>query len=752
MYTFEEFLAAVIKRIDGAEPGDVHYCPIANASLDSKQYRRQLLDAIREPNPDKVLELIMESNKENAMTLRTLNDECKAVALRQKQRRDRIFEEYCLRCSIKNILKGILACRSNCFCKAACYCWSLCKQCCKDEQQSTEDHIEEEKQWIEILSNPLYISLEWLWRIYSKSSREVSREGGDSIGPTTDPSTSRVNRGSDEYQMAGIQQNENSLHVGNENEDENQDVIASALRDSHLLEMIAGNDLHQHKGEYEKRANEVEEFAMAVVEGSTRKQLIDIMDTKGDGCLKQDESWNFSQSLSLLKIAADEKRKKFVASAKCESILNEVVYFGCPSWQKMDRKRKILWSFLVQLPFLFFSLMWIPYTFYRALKDCPCCDQCELKGWKFIRRQFEHPYSKFVNHTLFYMVFLGFLMAASFEDTFGRTPTGLEWIDWVILAFVVGLLIQEFLAAIREGFFVYFSKWWNVVDAVIIFLFVVSFVVWLSAYAHFGKKWRPEKNAFIFADLFFSSAIIISFFHLTHIFQVDSVLGPLQLSLYKMLRDVWKFLLLFLVLYLSFSTGLAKMYSYYVASQVELQRQNMTHYEKTHHFASHWNTFSSLFWLLLGIYNEEKLIVKDPSFVAMSITGQIFMIVYVVCMVVVALNMLIAMMNNSYERIMDNSVDIWRFSRARMWLEFIDKGNVIPSPLNVPYYILKVMINVILLIVKTKCCCICNCEKGGKCKTLAEEDRMKKMQRLVVKFLEDRYIRKKKEGESQSTE
>ena len=67
--------------------------------------------------------------------------------------------------------------------------------------------------------------------------------------------------------------------------------------------------------------------------------------------------------------------------------------------------------------------------------------------------------------------------------------------------------------------------------------------------------------------------------------QVDSVLGPLQLSLYKMLGNVWEFLLLFLVLHLSFATGLAKMYSYYVASQLELHRQNMTHYEETHYFA-----------------------------------------------------------------------------------------------------------------------------------------------------------------------
>ncbi|XP_015778813.1 PREDICTED: short transient receptor potential channel 4-like isoform X2 [Acropora digitifera] len=709
---FEVFLAAVKKEIDEAEPGDVHYCPLqavgtgtTDASLDSQQYRRQLLDAIRKQNPDKVLELIMKSNKENAKTLRTLNDECRAVALRQKLRS----------CCIKRLWNSVSACIENC----------CGKQCCKDEQQPTEDHIEEEKQWIEILSNPLYISLEWLWRIYSKSGRKESTEGRCSTKPTTQSSTSVEIELSDEEEN-GKNQDQDAYALkpsdarvstcpkdeGKANEDENQDVIASALRDSHLLEMIAGNDLHQHKDEYEKRANEVEEFAVAVVEGSTREQLIDVMDTKGDGCLKQKKPWNFSQSLSLLKIAADEKRKKFVASAKCESILNEVVYFGCASWQKMDRKRKILWSFLVQLPFLFFSLMWIPYAFYLALKDCPCCNHRESECWKFIRRQFEHPYSKFVNHTISYMVFLGFLITASVEDTFGRTWFGLEWIDWVIIAFVVGLLIQELLAANREGVLVYLSKWWNVVDAVIIILFVVAFMV-------------------------------------------DSVLGPLQLSLYKMLRDVWKFLLLFLVLHLSFSTGLVKMYNYYVASQVELQRQNMRHYgEKTHHFASYRNTLSTLFWLLLGIYDEEKVMVKDPSFEAMSIAGQIFMIVYVVCMVIVALNMLIAMMNESYERIRDNSVDIWRFSRARMWLEFIDKGNVIPSPLNVPYYILKGMSNLFLVTVRTKCCCLCQCkcEKGGKCKTLAEEDRMKILQRLVVKFLEDRYIRKKKEGESQSTE
>ena len=110
-----------------------------------------------------------------------------------------------------------------------------------------------------------------------------------------------------------------------------------------------------------------------------------------------------------------------------------------------------------------------------------------------------------------------------------------------------------------------------------------------------GSQVNASEALFFVFSFFFSNpgssqfgnhrALMTMHISFLFVWQVDSVLGPLQLSLYKMLGNVWEFLLLFLVLHLSFATGLAKMYSYYVASQVEIHRQNMTHYEKTHHFA-----------------------------------------------------------------------------------------------------------------------------------------------------------------------
>ena len=43
-----------------------------------------------------------------------------------------------------------------------------------------------------------------------------------------------------------------------------------------------------------------------------------------------------------------------------------------------------------------------------------------------------------------------------------------------------------------------------------------------------------------------------------------------------MLKDVGRFLFIYLLLYLSFATGVVKVYSFYVTSQIELQKQNMT--------------------------------------------------------------------------------------------------------------------------------------------------------------------------------
>ena len=156
-----------------------------------------------------------------------------------------------------------------------------------------------------------------------------------------------------------------------------------------------------------------------------------------------------------------------------------------------------------------------------------------------------------------------------------------------MLVFVVGQFLQVAFKSRRQGFLNYISKWWNVVDTLIVLTFFLSYTLWLSAWGYYGE-WEPKKSAFIVADVFYASATVLAFFHLTHVFQINSVLGPLQLSLYKMLKDVLKFLAIFLLLYIAFATGVAKIYSYYVDSQIKLRELNESQgYEPYHPYGTY---------------------------------------------------------------------------------------------------------------------------------------------------------------------
>ena len=64
------------------------------------------------------------------------------------------------------------------------------------------------------------------------------------------------------------------------------------------------------------------------------------------------------------------------------------------------------------------------------------------------------------------------------------------------------------------------------------------------------------------------------------------------------------------------------------------------------------NASIGLFWMLFGVVDEEKISVQDPDFVLIATFGRLFLMAYMVCTVIVALNMLVAMMNNSFDRIM----------------------------------------------------------------------------------------------------
>ena len=161
-----------------------------------------------------------------------------------------------------------------------------------DLEEEKELRSQKERRWIDILTNPLYICLEWLWS----------------------------NNPNAQYKK-GIRRKESKF----------ADIIEAALDDAYLLEKLASYERHYKyysRDDYRQRAMKYEKFAIDVVEPiSELNQLHEIMDIKGNGSLLKKKPENFHQSLGLLRIAVDKQRKSVGISSNLIVFLFVKEYF-----------------------------------------------------------------------------------------------------------------------------------------------------------------------------------------------------------------------------------------------------------------------------------------------------------------------------------------------------------------------------------------------------------------------------------------
>ena len=173
----------------------------------------------------------------------------------------------------------------NCGTKILNFCRNKCKCCCcsnPEPQGSEEDSINDETKlnWIKILSNPLFIGLEWLWRTKSNCQCKFCKEDRKLVG---------------------------------KEKKKKEDVIESSLHDAYLLDETSSLKHYNSRDVYRESAEAYETFAAGVLEKASQNELYQIMDIKGEGCLLKNnpnQHRNFIQSLSLLKSAVNKGRKK----------------------------------------------------------------------------------------------------------------------------------------------------------------------------------------------------------------------------------------------------------------------------------------------------------------------------------------------------------------------------------------------------------------------------------------------------------
>ena len=134
------------------------------------------------------------------------------------------------------------------------------------------------------------------------------------------------------------------------------------------------------------------------------------------------------------------------------------------------------------------------------------------------------------------------------------------------------MIVQEILRMFSQKMY-YFLKWWNCFTTVMLIIYLLSGVLWLVGFLIVNR----DKTGYVLllvGNSGFSIASILSVFHFGNLCRVNSVFGPLQLSVYRMFEDILKFLTIFLGVFLAFTVGVRNLYSYNRSLQLEIRRQD----------------------------------------------------------------------------------------------------------------------------------------------------------------------------------
>ncbi|XP_003412685.1 short transient receptor potential channel 4 isoform X2 [Loxodonta africana] len=425
---------------------------------------------------------------------------------------------------------------------------------------------------------------------------------------------------------------------------------------------------NEFKSEYEELSRQCKQFAKDLLDQTrSSRELEIILNYRDDNGLIEEQSGN---DLARLKLAIKYRQKEFVAQPNCQQLLASRWYDEFPGWRRRHWAVKMVTCFIIGLLFPVFSVC------YLIAPKSPL--------GLFIRK----PFIKFICHTASYLTFLFLLLLASQHidrsdlNRQGPPPTIVEW---MILPWVLGFIWGEIKQMWDGGLQDYIHDWWNLMDFVMNSLYLATISLKIVAFVKYSAlhpreswdMWHPT----LVAEALFAIANIFSSLRLISLFTANSHLGPLQISLGRMLLDILKFLFIYCLVLLAFANGLNQLYFYYEETKglsckgIRCEKQNNA-------FSTLFETLQSLFWSIFGLINLYVTNVKAQheftEFVGATMFGT-----YNVISLVVLLNMLIAMMNNSYQLIADHADIEWKFARTKLWMSYFEEGGTLPTPFNV---------------------------------------------------------------------
>ncbi|XP_018652468.1 putative transient receptor potential channel [Schistosoma mansoni] len=458
------------------------------------------------------------------------------------------------------------------------------------------------------------------------------------------------------------------------------DPILTAFELSWELKKL-GELENEFRTEYEELEAKCQKFAtemLAQTRSSSELSIVLNHYTGADvsGChvsgINQSLSEDISErmQLSRLKLAIRYGQKQFVAHPHCQQLLAAIWYEGLPGF-----RQKPVFAQLTTIGTLC-SLFPLLATFYM------------LAPHSKLGSMMRKPFIKFLCHSSSYLSFLALLTLAATRVEFlltnsldqrmhdrGPTPSLTE-------SALVIYVIERFFRLKGNSIWLLYNLCYK---KGVLWKTKRSTrqikIVFYNEPRYINRGQWDSFDPVLVSECLFAAANIVSTLKLVYVFTVSPQLGPLQISLGRMLHDIFRFFCVYFLVLVAFAFGFNQLYWFYAKNRarncknvhftLEEGQKDVYDYCITRgtYFTNLFEIVQSLYWSAYGLIDLTSLNLEYPHAFT-EFVGKLTFGTYSYIAFIVLLNMLIAMMNNSYEQIV-GQVDIeWKFARSKLWISY----------------------------------------------------------------------------------
>ena len=247
-----------------------------------------------------------------------------------------------------------------------------------------------------------------------------------------------------------------------------------------------------------------------------------------------------------------------------------------------------------------------------------------------------------------------------------------HWYEWLLLAWLSGLLVSELTNPGDRG-----SLGWIRVIAI-----AISAIGILCHVIALGLDTNDRLVMIYIRNQFFALALLMSFVQLLDFLSFHYLFGPWAIIIRDLLKDLVRFLVILLIFVMGFTLHLSAIYQpVYGPKQTDLNLGMGEGNGEPVTYITPFATFELLFFSLFGLVDPEGLptIYRNPGWVITL--AKIVFGTYMMVTLIVLINLLIAMMSDTYQRIQQQSDTEWKFGRAKL-IRNMNKTSATPSPLN----------------------------------------------------------------------